>query len=73
MVLEKTSYKIFIYRESFYHYLSHLGEGDSTIKTLTFAELRESVRRYRAALKRAGVIKGDRVVGENKKNTLSTS
>ncbi|CAF0791737.1 unnamed protein product [Rotaria sp. Silwood1] len=36
-------------------------EGDPSIKTMTFAELNESVRRYRAALQHVGVTVGDRV------------
>ncbi|UJR15921.1 hypothetical protein I4U23_002842 [Adineta vaga] len=36
-------------------------EGDSSIKRLTFAQLNEQVRRYRAALQHIGVTVGDRV------------
>ncbi|CAF4073532.1 unnamed protein product [Rotaria sp. Silwood2] len=36
-------------------------EGDPSIKKTTFAELNESVRRYRAALQHVGVTVGDRV------------
>ena len=41
-----------------------LGEGNPTVRTVTFAELNESVRQYRAALVQIGVTKGDRVVGQ---------
>jgi len=37
-------------------------EGNSKIRTLTFAQLHDEVRRYRAALQHIGVTKGDRVV-----------
>jgi len=37
-------------------------EGNSTIKKITFAQLNEQVRRYRAALKHVGVTVNDRVV-----------
>ncbi|CAF0787649.1 unnamed protein product [Adineta steineri] len=37
-------------------------EGNSTVKKMTFAELNENVRRYRAALQHVGVTVGDRVV-----------
>jgi len=43
--------------------LLSLGEGNSTIKKITFAQLNEQVRRYRAALKHVGVTVNDRVVG----------
>ncbi|CAF1571795.1 unnamed protein product [Adineta ricciae] len=36
-------------------------EGDASIKKLTFAQLNEQVRRYRAALQHIGVTVGDRV------------
>jgi acyl-coenzyme A synthetase/AMP-(fatty) acid ligase len=41
----------------------YIGEGNSSIKKMTFAELNENVRRYRAALQHIGVTIGDRVVG----------
>ena len=41
-----------------------IGEGDPTVKKITFAELHKIVRRYRAALQHVGVTKGDRVVGK---------
>jgi acetoacetyl-CoA synthetase len=41
----------------------NIGEGNSSIKKMTFAELNENVRRYRAALQHVGVTVGDRVVG----------
>lgn len=44
--------------------LLKLGEGNSNIRTLTFAQLHDEVRRYRAALQHIGVTKGDRVVGK---------
>ncbi|CAF3492225.1 unnamed protein product [Adineta steineri] len=37
-------------------------EGNSTVKRMTFSELNENVRRYRAALQHVGVTVGDRVV-----------
>lgn len=40
-----------------------LGEGNATIRKMTFAQLNDQVRRYRAALQHVGVTKGDRVVG----------
>lgn len=40
-----------------------IDEGNSTIKTMTFAQLHDNVRRYRAALQHIGVTVGDRVVG----------
>ncbi|CAF3545719.1 unnamed protein product [Rotaria socialis] len=39
-----------------------VSEANPTVKKLTFAELNDSVRRYRAALKHVGVTIGDRVV-----------
>jgi acetoacetyl-CoA synthetase len=46
------------------HYCNlSIGEGDSSIKKMTFAELNDNVRRYRAALQHIGVTVGDRVVG----------
>ena len=37
--------------------------GADDIKTKTFGQLRERVKRYAASLKKLGVTKGDRVVG----------
>jgi len=39
------------------------GEGFSEVRSLTFAELSEQVKRFQYALKRFGIQKGDRVVG----------
>jgi len=39
------------------------GEGQDGVLKKTFKELRQSVATYAAALKRCGVVKGDRVVG----------
>ena len=41
-----------------------IGEGDASIKKLSFAQLNEQVRRYRAALQHIGVTVGDRVAGK---------
>ncbi len=43
--------------------IQNIGEGNSSIKKMTFAELHENVRRYRAALQHVGVTIGDRVAG----------
>jgi acyl-coenzyme A synthetase/AMP-(fatty) acid ligase len=43
--------------------MNFLGEGNASIRTISFAQLNEHVRQYRAALQHAGVTKGDRVVG----------
>ena len=47
----------------FIRILRRIGEGNSTVKTMTFAQLHENVRSYRAALQHVGVTVGDRVVG----------
>ena len=39
------------------------GEGEKEVRKLTFAELRDRVAMYAAALKAVGVQKGDCVVG----------
>ena len=57
-------HKILFFLDSEFKYLVVcLGEGGPTIRKLSFAEIHENVRRYRAALQHAGIKQDDRVVG----------
>ena len=57
IIYENNQYSILLF---LYFYV---GEGQDGVLKKTFKELRQSVATYAAALKRCGVVKGDRVVG----------
>lgn len=44
--------------------LCYLGEGTSRVERVTYSELHQLVEKYVSALRRVGVVIGDRVVGK---------